>query len=184
MVAREFDLETATFVDGGFTLPRGKHRIAWEDKDTLLIATDWTPGDLTKSGYPFIVKRLKRGQPLSAAVEVFRGTRDDGGYGVSPAVLHDGQGRTLACIERPLDTFRIEIYLLTERGVERLAVPAKTQLVDLVDGRVILRLDEAWTVAGKTFEPGSLLQTELAATKATPGALSPALISAPGPARR
>jgi prolyl oligopeptidase len=181
VIAREFDLETVRFVDGGFTLPRGKHRVAWEDKDTLLIATDFSPGDLTASGYPFIVKRLKRGQPLSAAVEVFRGTKDDGGYGVSPVVLHDGQGRTLSFIDRPLDTFRGEKYILTERGAERSNLPAKANITDLVDGRVILRLDEAWTVHGKTFEPGSLLQTDLNATKASPGALKPALIWSPGP---
>jgi prolyl oligopeptidase len=181
VIAREFDLGTGTFVDGGFTLPRGKHRIAWEDKDTLLIATDWAPGDLTSSGYPFIVKRLKRGQPLSAAVEVFRGTKADGGYGVDPVVLHDGHGRMLALINRPLDTFRSEHYVLTESGPELLAIPAKVHVADLVDGRVIFRLDEAWTVDGKTFEAGSVVQTELAATKASPGALKPALIWAPGP---
>jgi len=181
VIAREFDLEAARFVEGGFTLPRGKHRVAWEDEDTLLIATDWSPGDLTASGYPFVVKRLKRGQPLSAAVEVFRGTKDDGGYGVSPIVLHDGQARALAFIDRPLDTFRSEKYILTERGAERSNVPAKADITDLVDGRVILRLDEAWAVNGKTFEPGSLLQTELDATKGSPGALKPALIWSPGP---
>ncbi len=181
VIAREFDLDAGRFVDGGFTLPRGKHRIAWEDKDTLLIATDWTPGDLTISGYPFIVKRLKRGQPLSAAVEVFRGTKDDGGYGVDPSVLHDGQGHSLAFIKRPLDTFHSEHYVLTERAAERLNIPAKVDVVDLVQGRVILRLDEGWTVAGKTFEPGSIVQTELAATKAAPGALRPSLIWTPGP---
>ncbi|HXS68502.1 MAG TPA: S9 family peptidase, partial [Candidatus Polarisedimenticolia bacterium] len=116
VVAREFDLDTSKFVNGGFLLPRGKHRIAWEDKDTLLIATDWAPGDLTSSGYPYVVKRLKRGQPLSAAIEVFRGTKDDGGYGVEPAVIHDGQGHSLALLKRPLDTFRSEQYVLTEHG--------------------------------------------------------------------
>ena len=180
VVAREFDLDAGKFVNGGFTLPRGKHRIAWEDKDTLLIATDWTPGDLTTSGYPYIVKRLKRGQPLSAALEVFRGTKDDGGYGVEPSVLHDGQGHSLVFIKRPLDTFRSEHYVLTERGAERMSIPAKADVVDLVQGRVILQLDEAWTIAGKTFEPGSVVQTELAATKASPGALRPELIWAPG----
>jgi len=180
VVAREFDLTTSKFVDGGFTLPRGKHRIAWEDKDTLLIATDWAPGDLTTSGYPYIVKRLKRGQPLSAAIEVFRGAKDDGGYGVDPAVLHDGQGHSLTIIKRPLDTFHSEYYVLTDRGAERLRIPAKADVVDLVQGRVILQLDEAWTVAGKTFDSGSVVQTELAATEASPGALRPALIWAPG----
>ena len=179
VTAREFDLETSRFVEGGFTLPRGKHRVAWEDKDTLLIATDWTPGDLTESGYPFIVKRLKRGQPLSAAVEVFRGTKTD--VGVSPAVVHDGQGHSLAFIDREIATFKSEEYILTPRGAERTNLPAKSGIADLVDGRVILRLDEAWTVNGKTFEPGSLLQTDLDATKTSPSALKPALIWAPGP---
>jgi prolyl oligopeptidase len=181
VVAREFDLDASKFVEGGFTLPRGKHRIAWEDKDTLLIATDWTPGDLTTSGYPYIVKRLKRGQPLSAAVEVFRGKKEDGGYGVGPSVLHDGQGRSLTLINRSLDTFRSEEFVLTKRGAERLNIPAKASVVDLVQGRVIVHLDEAWSVAGKTFEAGSVAQTELAATKESPGALQPALIWAPGP---
>jgi prolyl oligopeptidase len=30
--------------------------------DTLLVAREWSPGELTRSGYPFVVKRLTRGQ--------------------------------------------------------------------------------------------------------------------------
>jgi prolyl oligopeptidase len=180
VVAREFDLETGQFVDGGFALPRGKHRISWQDKDTLLIATDWTPGDLTTSGYPYIVKRLKRGQPLSAAVELFRGTKNDGGYGVQPVVLHDGQGRSFAYIERPLDTFRSENYVLTERGAERLPIPGKSRIVTLVAARVIVELNEPWSLGGKNFEEGSVVQMDLARIKASPGGLEPALVWAPG----
>jgi prolyl oligopeptidase len=180
VVAREFDLERGQFVDGGFALPRGKHRITWQDKDTLLIATDWTPGDLTTSGYPYIVKRLKRGQPLSAAVELFRGTKNDGGYGVQPVVLHDGQGRSFAYIQRPLDTFRSENYVLTERGAERLPIPGKSRIVTLVAARVIVELNEPWSLGGKTFEEGSLVQMGLTRLKASPGGLEPALIWAPG----
>ena len=44
---REFDLDKSAFVPGGFHLPRDKHRVAWEDADHLLLATEWTPGDLT-----------------------------------------------------------------------------------------------------------------------------------------
>ena len=102
VVMREIDLDTGAFVPGGFALPRGKHRVAWLDKDTLLVATEWKPGDLTTSGYPFIVKRLKRAEPLSAAVEVFRGRKDDGGYGVAPQVLHDGEGHSLTTVTRAM----------------------------------------------------------------------------------
>ena len=50
---REFDRVTGQFVDGGFVLPHGKQSVAWEDADHLLVAREWTPGDLTTSGYPY-----------------------------------------------------------------------------------------------------------------------------------
>ncbi|MGH7023183.1 MAG: prolyl oligopeptidase family serine peptidase [Caulobacteraceae bacterium] len=178
---REFDLDKDAFVAGGFHLPRGKHRVAWEDANHLLVASEWTPGDVTPSGYPYIVKRLTRGQPPGAAAEVYRGAKSDGGYGVSPEVLMDGQGRVLEAMARPLDTFRHETWVLTPKGAERVAIPAKASIEDLVEGRVIVRLDDAWSVAGESFAPGSLVQLDLAAVKADPGHPRPKLIWAPGP---
>ena len=177
VIVREFDLDTNAFVEGGFTLPRGKHRVAWEDKDTLLVATDWKPGELTTSGYPYITKRVKRGQPLSSAVEIFRGTKKDGGYGVSPTVSHDGAGNVLVIIERPLDTFTHELYVVDGVKAKKLNLPPKVSIAELVAGRVIFKLDEAW---GK-LATGSVAMTELAATKKNPGALAPTLVWAPGP---
>ncbi len=178
---RELDLDTGRFVDGGFHLPRGKHRIAWEDENHLLVATDWTPGDLTPSGYPYIVKRLTRGQSLSAAVEVYRGDKNDGGYGVSPTMLRDGQGRQLAVIERPLDTFRHQTFVVTPRGAERLAIPDKANVVDLVGGRVIVSLDEAWKNGASSFPAGAVVHLDLAAVKAAPGQPQGHLVWSPGP---
>jgi prolyl oligopeptidase len=178
---REFDLSTGKFVAGGFHLPRGKHRVAWEDENHLLVATDWTPGDVTPSGYPYIVKRLARGQPLSAAQEVYRGQKADGGYGVSPEVIHDGAGHQIAVIERPLDTFRHQTYVVTAKGAQRLAIPDKASVADLVDGRLIVQLDEAWSAGGASFTAGSVAELDLAAVKANPGALNPKLVWAPGP---
>ena len=165
----------------GSTCPRGKHRVAWEDADHLLVATDWKPGELTPSGYPYVVKRLTRGQPMSAAVEVYRGDTTDGGYGVSPNVLRDGQGRQLAVIERPLDTFSHQTYVVTARGAERLAIPDKADVEELIGGRVIVRLNEAWPAAGPAFTPGAVAELDLAAVKAAPGNLKPKLVWTPGP---
>ncbi|HEY7899753.1 MAG TPA: S9 family peptidase, partial [Caulobacteraceae bacterium] len=176
---REFDLDTGAFVANGFHLPHGKHRAAWEDANHLLVASEWTPGEATASGYPFVVKRLTRGQPLSAAVEVYRGDKADGGYGVSPAVLFDGQDRKLAFIQRPLDTFRSQTFILTPKGAERLAMPGKANIEDLVDGRVIVRVDEDWTVDGHAIAAGSLVGLDLAATLADPAHPHPKLIWAP-----
>src|SRR4051794_36277881 len=109
---REFDLGEKAFVNGGFVLPKGKQRVDWENQDSLLVTREWRPGELGRTGYPYIAKRLHRGRPLAAAVEVFRGSPKDGGYGVTPNVLRDAQNRTLAVIDRPLDTFNSETYVL------------------------------------------------------------------------
>ena len=181
---REFDLDTGKFVANGFVLPKGKQRVSWLDENTLLISREWRRGELGRTGYPYIVKRLKRGQPLSAAVEVYRGTPDDGGYGVTPYVLRDGQNRTLAVISRPLDTFRAETYVLTAKGVRRVAIPEKNSLSDMVGGRVIAQLDEDWAPAGsprRHFAAGSLVSLDLAQLKADPAHPKPTLIYAPGP---
>ena len=183
VTVREFDLSTGKFVPGGFTLPKGKQRVDWVDENTLLISREWKKGELGRTGYPYIVKRLKRGQPLSAAVEVFRGKPDDGGYGVTPYVLRDGQDRTLQVIIRPLDTFRAETYVLTAKGPKKVAIPEKNSLVDMVQGRVIAQLDEDWDPAGtdRHFDAGSLVSLDLAQLKVDPAHPKPTLIYAPGP---
>jgi prolyl oligopeptidase len=177
---REFDLEAGRFLDGGFTIPKSKARVDWEDENTLLISNAWRPGELTASGYPYVVKRLKRGQRLDQAVEVYRGAKTDGGYGVSPNVLRDSAGRTLAVITRPLDTFRSETYVLTPKGVQRLGIPMKASVEALVDGRVAIKTEEDWTAGGRTFPAGSMAWVPLAALKADPARLKPALLFAPG----
>jgi prolyl oligopeptidase len=180
---REFDLDTGKFVTDGFVLPKGKQMASWEDENNLLVSREWNPGELGRTGYPYIVKRVKRGQPLSAAVELFRGKPDDGGYGVTPYVLRDGQGRTLDVISRPLDTFTAETYVVTGKGVRRVAIPEKADLSDLVDGRVIASLREDWTPPGsKTrFTGGSVVSLDLASLKLDPAHPKATLVYAPGP---
>ncbi|MGZ2412442.1 prolyl oligopeptidase [Sphingomonas sp. F9_3S_D5_B_2] len=183
VTVREFDLGTGKFVPNGFKLPKGKQRVSWVDENTLLISREWKPGELGRTGYPYIVKRLKRGQPLSAAVEVFRGKPDDGGYGVTPYVLRDGQDRTLAVISRPLDTFHSETYILTPKGAERVAMPEKNNLSDLVAGKVIASLEEDWAPAGNRgdkFAAGSLVSLDLAQLRADPAHPKATLIYQPG----
>jgi prolyl oligopeptidase len=180
---REFDLKTRAFVKGGFVLPEGKQRVDWLNENMLLVAREWKKGDLGRTGYPYIAKRLQRGKPLSSAVEVYRGSAKDGGYGVTPYVLRDAQNRTLALVDRPLDTFHSETYVLGPKGPRRLAIPAKAQAVDLVDGRVIIQSQEEWSPAGtgKHFPAGTLLSVDLAQLKADPTRLEPTLIYKPGP---
>lgn len=163
VVVREFDLTTKRFVDGGFTLPEGKHRISWLDPNTLLVATDFGPGTLTESGYPFIIKTLTRGQSLAQATEVYRGEQGDGGYGVSASVLRDGRGAVLAVLfNRPLDTFSSETVQWLDGRAVKLSLPAKVNVQGAIRDQLIFSVDQAWTQAGETFSAGSLMSAPLA----------------------
>jgi prolyl oligopeptidase len=162
VVVREFDTTTKQFVEDGFILPEGKHRLEWFDIDTLLVATDFGPGTLTESGYPFIVKRLKRGQALVDANEIYRGDISDGGYGVSPSVYRDGAGAVLATlINRPLDTYRAETWRITGGTVVKLNLPERVAVHGVQNGRLIVGLDEAWERGGFPVAAGTLLSLSL-----------------------
>ena len=160
---REFDIATKSFVQGGFVIPEGKHRITWLDADTLLVATDFGTGSLTESGYPFIVKSLKRGQSLSQATEVYRGEQADGGYGVSPIVLRDAEGTVEAVLfSRPLDTFRSQIWALGADGKPwQLQLPERVGIQGMLDGKLVFSLDEDWTFDGHAYKGGDLLSVPL-----------------------
>jgi len=181
VTVREFDLAGSGFVAGGFDLPKGKQRLAWADPDTLLVSREWTAGELTASGYPYIVKAVKRGRPLGEAVEVYRGAAGDGGYGVTPQAFHDGDGHQALIITRPLSTFEDEKWLVTPNGPRKLALPLKSAVQDLVSGRLLVTVDVDWTAGGQTSPQGSLLSLDLAAATADPEHLRPTLVFAPGP---
>ena len=168
VVVREFDTTTKTFLDDGFSLPEGKHRIEWLDRDTLLVATDFGAGTMTESGYPFIVKTLKRGQTLAQATEVYRGEQGDGGYGVSPAVYRNKDGQvTAVIITRPLDTFRSETWSVAHDGATtRLALPDRVSVFGAQRDLLIFSNDEAWRFRGIDYKPGSLLSMPLASLQA------------------
>jgi prolyl oligopeptidase len=176
---REFNLAGGTFIPDGFTLPREKQSTAWVDPDTLLVARAWEPGQVTASGYAYVVKRLKRGQPLSSAVEVFRGKPTD--VSVSPFTLHDGHGHQAVMITRGVTFFTSEQYLYGSKGLEKLNVPLKTNIDGLVNGQLLFQLDQAWHADGETFKAGSLVAVPLAQAQADPARLHPHLIYVPGP---
>ncbi len=175
---REFDLRSAKFVSGGFSLPKGKQTSAWESENSLLVSREWSPGELTTSGYPYIVKRLTRGQPLSGATELFRGTTSD--VGVSPFAFNDGDGHQVLGILRDVTFFESEIHLLTAKGLKKLALPRKAAITGLIAGRLIVELREDWKPADGALMPqGALVAIELSNALATPDRLHPTLVYAP-----
>jgi prolyl oligopeptidase len=176
---REFDLKSGQFVKDGFVLPRAKSDVSWVDRDHLLVATDWGPNTLTGSGYPYIVKEWKRGTPLSSAIEVFRGTRNDIAAGAT--VLNDGQGRQVVLLGRGRTFFETDYFLWSSGKATKLQLPAKVQIDGLVENRLIIGIDQDWKPLGSTttYAKGSVLSLDLPALYRDSVRLKPSVLFSP-----
>ena len=174
---REFDLKTGKFMEHGFVLPHSKQTVDWLDKDSLLVARDWGAGTMTKSGYPFVVKLWKRGQPLDQAKEVFRGSEND--VSASGFTLNDSQGHHVTLFEHGLNFFESEYFLWTPGGNKKLSLPRKAEVNGLLDNQLIVTLNQDWKPSETTFPMGSVIALDMDAVKLDPENLKPKQIFTP-----
>ena len=155
-VVREFDTIDKRFVDDGFTVPEAKTSIDWIDADQLYIGTDFGPGSLTESGYPRLVKRWRRGQPLADAVTVFEAEAKD----VAASVTVDstpGYERTV--FGRSIDFYNTALFLLDPsdgKSLRPIDKPLDAQ-VTLHRKRVFIELRSDWLQGAALWPSGSLL---------------------------
>lgn len=177
-IIREFDTVSRQFVEDGFVLPEAKHSVEWLDQDTLLVGTDWGPGSLTASGYPFIIKRWQRGQPLGSATEIFRGTPGD--VGVSPARFRDRDGSVAVVLIRNETFFESTIQLLDGERLVPLPLPRRSQIEAYWGGQIVVSLQEDWTVGSTTYSSGSVLSFDRASFIRT-GTPELRVVYVPGP---
>jgi len=155
-IVREFDMATREFMDDGFALAEAKSQTSWVDPDTLLIGTDFGEGSLTESGYPRIVKRWRRGQPVEAAETVFEGSPADvivaGGVDRTP-----GFERTM--LRRAIDFFNDQVYEL--RGDELIRIDAPTDASISVHRQwLLIELRTDWITGSASYTAGSLLAAD------------------------
>ena len=158
-VVREFDLAKLAFVADGFVLPEAKSDVAWRDRDTIYVGTDFGPGSMTASGYPRIVKRWSRGTPLAQAATVFEGQSTD--VGVSPWVDHDvreGTTRITEGIRRSIAFYNGETFVLRNDLPVRLAVPDDAA-AQIVGPWLIVRLRSEWKIGQRSYPAGALIAT-------------------------
>lgn len=140
-VVREFDLRTASFVKGGFTVPEAKSNVAWLDAERLLVGTDYGPESLTTSGYPRIVKIWTRGTPLAEAKTVFSGEKAD--VSATPFSAMDGDTRW-SFVTRGKTFWTNELSLLAPDGrLVKTPLPETADFRDVIGGRLIAFLNAA-----------------------------------------
>mgnify|MGYP001026878430 CR=1 FL=1 len=169
---REFDTARKAFVDGGFRFPVGKQNVAWIDRDTVVADREWTPGEVTASGYGYVVKAVPRqGKPR----ELFRGEKTDVG---AQAIVLTGEGGAAdgVLIRRSVSFFENEFSLVAERGLVRIPLPMKAEFQAYVDGQAVFQVKAAWN----GYAAGSVVAYDLSALKTDAAQAKPTLVFQPG----
>jgi len=160
VIKREFDLDTKTFVEGGFVTLEAKQGTAWIDHDTMLIATDWgnDGSTLTTSGYPSVVKLWKRGQALEDAVELYSGQLSD--VGVWPWATERGDGSVIYGAVESDTFFTRQYWLLSADAPVQYPIPAKSSLGDEYKGWQFVTLQEDWDMSSPCPGPEACATTQ------------------------
>ena len=117
----------------------------------MLVGTDFGPGSLTDSGYPRLVKRWRRGQPLDAAEVLFSGSPSDVIVG---AAVDRTPGFERTLVRRAIDFFNDEVYEL--RGGELIRIDAPTDATVSVHREWLLDRAAHRLVRGRRRVPGGL----------------------------
>ena len=155
-VVREFDAVAKRFVDGGFALREAKTDVEWIDQDAIFVGTDFGPGSLTDSGYPRVIKRWKRGQPLAEAVTVFEGQPAD----VSAFVAVDHTpGFERIVVGRSLDFYNTEQFMLRGDKLVKIDVPSDAKPHFWHEHLLLELRSDMETADSQRFTRGSLLVT-------------------------
>jgi prolyl oligopeptidase len=155
VVLREFDLTTREFVADGFNLPEARSQVVWFDRDTLLLMSPLGPNMATNTGLPRTVRLWPRGTDPLAAPVIFE-TKEDY-LGTWAHVDRDApEERRVWFIEKPglIDTN----YWVGDRTGARIEIDVPPDANIWVRGDwLAAKLRKAWTVAGETFEPDSVI---------------------------
>jgi prolyl oligopeptidase len=177
VVVREFDTAAVRFVDGGFALAEAKSHVAWKDRDTVFVGTDFGPGTLTDSGYPRVSREWKRGTPLAAARPVYECQAKD----MTCWTYRDwDHGKPRDFVLRRVDFYTKELSLVRGGRLVPIPVPASAE-AGVWDGQALVQLRDDWEIDGRTWPKGSLLATPLDALLG--GKRSLVALYVPGPDR-
>ncbi|MFP3579858.1 prolyl oligopeptidase family serine peptidase [Arthrobacter sp. SIMBA_036] len=153
---REFDVETRTFVEGGFDLPTAKGNVSWLDADTLLVSSTADGLPATSSSYARTGVKLCRGQALADAERLFEIPEDH----MLAMVAHDstpGYERTFAVDY--IDFYNRNTWLLRESSWVNIDVPTDVNISAHRDW-LLFRPQKDWQVDGHTYPSGSLLAAD------------------------
>ena len=156
-VVREFDLVSKTFVKDGFELPESKSNIGWVDHDHTFVGLAIDSTTMTSSGYARVVKLWTRGEPLSAARQIYEDSRED----VYAGAQHDfSPGFERDLVTHGVSFYSNELFLLRDGKTIKIEKPDDADAGTWREW-LLVQLRTDWSLGGRTYKAGSLLATKL-----------------------
>lgn len=157
---REFDTQARTFVADGFDVGSAATEAEWIDTDTLLIATNWGKGSLTRGGKPRIVKIWSRGLSLREGQTVYEGAPTDAA--VTPKTVFSADGKVSLFVIRQLSANDAQLFHLDESGkAMRITAPSSARFRGMLQREMVFFLNSDWRIAGQNHLAGSLVSFSL-----------------------
>lgn len=160
-VTREFDLDTQTFVEDGFSLPEGKNEIRWINENEVFLGLALDDDQVTDSGYPKDVRIWKRGTRFQSSKVIYRADKKD--ISSSAYVSRDEEDGPVRYkyLSRSIDFFNNEYFIVRDDNtLAKLDVPTDADL-EIDEGQTYLTLKSAWEFNGTKYKPGSLLKIDI-----------------------
>ncbi len=151
---REFDMNSKSFIEDGFTLPVAKTQASWRDENSLYVGTDFGEDSLTTSGYPRIVKLWQRGTDLSEATTLHEG--DTKSVSVSAFRMRDDAG-DIDLIYEGTSFWTTDIYQWLDGKMHKLQIPDSASMSGYFQGRLLMSLKQDWSVDGSDYPAGAVL---------------------------
>ncbi len=146
-------------VSGGFDVPTAKGNVSWLDSDTLLVSTTADGLPATSSSYARTAVKLRRGESLDSAEQVFEIPEDH----MLAMVAHDstpGYERTFAVDY--IDFYNRSTWLGRDGSWLPIDVPTDVNISAHREW-LMFRPQQDWTVDGTQYPAGSLLAADLEA---------------------
>ena len=152
-VTREFDIAKREFVKDGFNLPEAKSQLDWVDINTVYVGTDFGHGSMTRSGYARIIKRWRRGTPISEAQFVYEAKESDV---AAFATVDKTPNFERTVFGHSADFYNTEINVLVDGKLVKIDKPSDAALSWQREWAFLL-LKSDFKVAERTYKSGSLL---------------------------
>jgi prolyl oligopeptidase len=159
---REFDIASKSFIADGFFLPKAKTRVAWQDQDTLLFGSAFDPDDTTEAGYSRLVRKWRRGTPLSAAETLFEVEKQDVAvwFGINRRPTHER-----VMYWRALDFTRSHIFVEQTHGPhagQRLRLDLPDEVAATADADdLFVSPKQDWRIGDMVIPTGALATINL-----------------------